>query len=345
MAGIRRDVIVVGGSAGALDGVLDFASKLPADLPAAVFIVIHTSPQYDSILPDLIRRDSRLPAAHAVDREPIKRGRIYVAPPDFHLLVKPGFVQLSHGPYENRFRPAIDPLFRSAAVAYDQRVVGVILSGGLDDGTHGSMLVKRHCGMVIVQNPEVALIPSMPLSVLRNVEVDHILPANEIAGVVVKLAGDPVPGEDPHMSTDKVEAYDVVEGRSDALRTSETLGPPSVFACPECGGTLWEYKDDHFIRYRCHVGHGYTAETLRVGQRIDVEESIWQAIRGLEESGALSRHLAHEFRGSNQVNMSVSYEISAQKAMSQADRLREVLLDIRENSYQPGATDPQPPPA
>jgi two-component system chemotaxis response regulator CheB len=323
-----------------LKALLRLVASLPSRLSAAVFVVIHVSARHGSTLPQLIRRDCRLPAVHAVDYEVIRRGRIYVARPDFHLLLKSGYMRVVQGPKENRFRPAIDPLFRTAAAEYGERVVGVILSGLLDDGTHGAMLIKRSNGVVIVQHPDEAEAPSMPLSVLRYVKVDYSLPAAKIASVIAQLAGQLRGGDSPVMMSSKAETYDVVEGATDALRHVETLGPPSFFVCPECGGALWEFKEDQFIRYRCHVGHGFTAELLRDGQMNNVEGSIWQAIQRLEEKAALCRHFANESRRAQRESAMTEYYAAALKSMLQADRLREIWRDVRQTGSIPRRRDP-----
>ena len=188
----RHDIIVIGASAGGIWSLTQLVQHLPVDFPAPVFIVIHTSPQYPSCLPDILQASGKLPAVHAVDSTAIEPGRIYVAPPDRHLLVKPEYMRVVLGPKENRFRPAIDPLFRTAASAYGKRVVGVVLSGALDDGTAGLIEIKEQGGVAIVQDPKEALFPYMPESAIKHTEVDHILPVTDIARVLVDLSGEPV---------------------------------------------------------------------------------------------------------------------------------------------------------
>lgn len=188
----RNDIVVIGASAGGLEGLVQLVDGLPADLPAAIFVVVHLSAKYPSWLPHILQKCGNLPAVHAVDGAPIEFGRIYVAPPDRHLLVKPEYMRVILGPKENRFRPAIDPLFRTAAVAYGKRVVGIVLSGALNDGTAGLFEIKEQGGVAIVQEPLEALFPSMPQSAIQHVAVDHILPVADIARVLVDLAYEPV---------------------------------------------------------------------------------------------------------------------------------------------------------
>ena len=187
-----HDIVVIGASAGGVWTLQQLVQGFPAHLPAAIFIVVHTSPRYPSFLPHILQKSGKLPAVHAVDGAEIEPGCLYVAPPDRHLLVKAEHMRVVLGPKENRFRPAIDPLFRTAALAYGKRVVGVVLSGALDDGTAGLVEIKEQGGVAIAQDPQEAFFPSMPESAIRHVGVDHILPIADIARVLVNLAAQPV---------------------------------------------------------------------------------------------------------------------------------------------------------
>lgn len=190
---LRHDIIVIGGSAGAIAALIQLVQGFPGDLPAAVFIVVHTSPKFPSLLPQILQRSGSLPAIHPEDGAPIELGRIYVAPPDHHLLVKRDYIRVVFGPKENRFRPAIDPLFRTAAQAYGERVVGIVLSGLLHDGTAGLIEIKERGGMAIVQDPREAAVPCMPQSAIKHVAVDHILSSADMAHVLFELSHEPVP--------------------------------------------------------------------------------------------------------------------------------------------------------
>src|SRR5688572_11570392 len=187
-----HDIIVIGGSAGAVEALTRLVAGLPADLPAAVFIAIHTTPTTPSLLPKILSRAGPLPAAHPRDGDGIERGRIYIPPPDHHLLLDEDRVRIVRGPKENGHRPALDPMFRTAAVRYGRRVVGVVITGMLDDGTAGLLAIKQRGGIAVVQNPNEALFPGMPLSAIQNVDVDHVLHLNEIPPLLARLAGEPV---------------------------------------------------------------------------------------------------------------------------------------------------------
>lgn len=325
MPNAGQDVIVVGASAGGVEALLKLVAGLPADLPAAVFVVVHTAPDNPGILPKILARAGKLPVVMPEDLTVIERGRIYVARPDHHLLVKPGYLRTPRGPQENSFRPAVDPLFRTAALAYGPRVVGVILSGGMDDGTHGLSLIKQHGGIAIAQDPEDALVNSMPLSAIRNVEVDYILPVAEIPEVLARLACAVPQKESQTMMSNARVDRDVAEGVTDALRGPRPDGERSVYTCPECGGVLWEVDDGKLLRFRCHVGHGYTAESLLADQAMHLEGSFWAGLRALEENADLRRRIAKRLRNHNFAALADQYDRQAEEAEKQANAIRGLL--------------------
>jgi two-component system chemotaxis response regulator CheB len=240
----RKDIIVIGASSGGIDALKELFAALPRDLKASVFIALHVAPYSLGILPEILERAGSMPASNATDMEQIEPGHIYVAPPDFHLLVEPsGYVRVTRGPRENRFRPAIDPLFRSAAHAFGPRVVGVILTGWLDDGMAGLWAVKERGGTAIVQHPDDSYAPAMPLNAIKHVEVDHILPLKEIAPLLVRLTEAPVDEEGGRAVSKEME-IEVKIAREDNALDSGILkwGEPSFYACPECHGVLLTFE-------------------------------------------------------------------------------------------------------
>jgi len=291
--------------------------------------VLHISPTGPSLLPDILTRVGRLPAHHPLGGEEIVPGKIYVAPPDHHLLIKPGRVVVSRGPRENNARPAVDPLFRTAARSYGPWVVGIILSGGLDDGTLGLMDVKAYSGITIVQNPDEAMFPSMPNSAIENVQVDRVASLDEIGPLLARLAREPVPEEQgaAFMARNQTNDPDVAEVGSDDLKTGNITGPPSKFTCPECGGALWEIQNGKLLRYRCHIGHGYTAETLMVAQGEKLEDALWSALRALEEIAGMRRRMANRARSGGWDIMARNYAEQAALAETRAGVVRSVLVD------------------
>ena len=354
-----RDAIVIGASAGGVEAVLALAKELPADLPAAVFVVIHTSPAAPGLLPELIARAGPLPAEHAADGVLARPGRIYVAPPDHHLLVEPdaaaglGRMRVVRGPKENNFRPAIDPLFRSAARTYGPRAIGAILSGYLDDGTLGLMLLKRRGGVAVAQDPQTAACPDMPRSAVRNVNCDYVVPLGDMPRLFARLAAEmppplrpppPLPPPPPPplppiltrgglvVTADFRSASEegpMPTSPNPIERKQAADGAPSALTCPECGGALWEQRIEGVTRYSCHVGHGYTGETLEDQYVRDVEAALWTAMRHMVETAELHRRLAHRMRESGPAERAGDYEARARETERRAEVLRDLLVNDR----------------
>lgn len=331
-----HDIIVVGASAGGVEALSTLMSQLPAELLASVFIVLHIPPQTPSLLPLILDRTSPLPVSQAINGEKIEYGRVYVAPPDNHLLVERGFVRVLRGPKENRYRPAVDPLFRSAAVAYGPRVVGVVLTGALDDGTVGMRAVKQRGGVGVVQDPREALYSGMPRSAMENANIDYILPLAEIAPLLVRLANEPADEEGRYPVPEdlklevKIAEQDI--GAEDLIKSVNQLGKISAFTCPDCHGALWELRDGELVRFRCHVGHAFSADSLEAEQSEALEGALWSALRALEEKMALSRKMANRARERNNLLAANSFEMKARVAEQHAEMLRNILLNGRENA-------------
>jgi two-component system chemotaxis response regulator CheB len=324
MAG--QDIIVVGASAGGLQALQNLLRSIPAGFPAAFVVVLHTSPTSSGILPQILTRACPLPARHALDGEPIVRGRVYVGPPDHHLLISGNSLRLTQGPRENGFRPAVDPLFRTAAQSHGRRVIGLILSGGLDDGTQGLFEIKQQGGIAIVQDPEEAAFPSMPASAVQNVQVDHVVKVAEMAAILTSYVGPSPRKGDRAMAKAKRAAHDIAERGTAAMRDNLRPGPPSRFTCPECGGALWEIKEGKLVRYRCHVGHGYTADGLVAAQEGSVEAALWTALRALEEKAELRRQMADRAARKKITAAADQYRKLALEAEARAGVIREVLM-------------------
>ena len=322
-------IIVIGASAGGVEALSRVVSSLPANLPAAVFVVLHISSTGPSMLPEILTRAGNLPAHQPADGEPIVPGRIYVPLPDHHLLINPGHVKISRGPRENNARPAVDPLFRAAARSYGPFVVGVILSGGLDDGTLGLMDVKAYGGVTIVQDPEEAMFPGMPTSAIENVQVDRVAKLDEIGPLLTRLSRETVPAEQgaAFMTRKNGKGHDIAEIGTDDLKTHNMTGPPSRFTCPECGGALWELQNSKLLRYRCHIGHGYTAETLMAAQSEKLEDALWGALRALEETAGMRRRMADRARRCGWEIMARRYDEQAEFSEIRAGVVRSVLVD------------------
>lgn len=281
---IARDLIVIGTSAGGVEALQVVARGLPRDLQAAVLIVIHLSAESPYLLPEILRKVSPLEIANVSDGVRIESGKVYVAPPDCHLLVKANTLKLSKGPKENRSRPAIDPLFRTAAAAYGPRVIGVILTGMLDDGSAGLSAVKECGGTTVVQDPADALYPSMPQSALRYVGADYTVLLAGLAPLLTRLVQEPTNALEnvPRSKLNQIESR-FSEMSTIDRHEMDAIGSQAGVSCPECHGPMWKIKDGKLQRYRCHVGHAYTAQTMAEGQIEAQEAHLWQALRLMKE--------------------------------------------------------------
>jgi len=306
MAG--RDIIVMGASAGGISALQTILSGLPWDLRASIFIVLHSTEDSPGFLPEILNRKSKLPVLYSVHDAPVLPGRVYIARPGVsHMVLERGRVRLVPGPRENRHRPSVDALFRSAAVAYGSRVVGVVLTGNLDDGSLGLAEIKQRGGMAIVQDPSDAQAPSMPMSALENVDVDFTLAAPEIGAKLVEVVSEtPQPG--------------VIEIPSQAF---EATGQP--YSCPECDGVLEEVEEGGMVRFRCRVGHVYSPESLHADMNVSVERALWTAIRVLEEHADFSARLAARFVRKERQSLADRFREKSEVSMADASVLRNLL--------------------
>lgn len=319
---MARDIVVIGASAGGIEALTGLVRQLPADLGASIFVVLHLAPDQKSVLPRILSSAGKLPAKHARDGEPIVADRIYVAQPDHHLLVHESHVRVVRGPRENGHRPAIDPLFRTAAYAFGPRVIGIVLSGALDDGTAGLVAIKSRGGLALVQDPNEAIVEMMPRSALENVDIDHVLPVSEMAALLPKLVGEQPSNAPARTALLEVEAALQLNGSTDGKLK---VGEPSAIACPSCGGVLNEVHEGDLLRFRCRVGHAYAPETLYQEQGLALESALWAALRALEEQASLGRRMAARARGLGQVKSAVRFDERAESSEQQARVVRETL--------------------
>ena len=332
-------IFVIGGSAGSIDALKIILAGLPPDFPAALLIVTHIG-SHESKLPQLLERVSALPVRHARQGEPILAGQVLLAPPDLHLGVVRNadrlFAQLSRGPKENHSRPAIDPLFRSAAVACGADAVAVVLSGFLDDGTVGLQAVKARGGVAVVQDPAQAEAPDMPASAIRHGAVDFVLGVEAIAPLLVKLANGAV--RTPHAGTERIAPElpewiaieDRVFNKGAGMEELDKIGTRVALTCPECGGAIWQIHDAQPLRYRCHTGHAFTANVLATLQRSELEEALWSAVRALHEQEQLFRQLHRAAQGRragapDAAGLPGEYLAKAEQAAGHAQLLRDLI--------------------
>lgn len=334
-----HDIVVIGASAGGVEALSLLARELPADLPSAIFVALHIPAHSPSLLPQILNRHGRLPASHPADGEAIRPGRIYIAPPDHHLLLEPDRIRLIRGPRENGHRPAVDPMFRSAALAYGPRVVGVVLTGTLDDGTAGLAAIRQRGGVTVVQDPAEAQYSGMPMSALESLPVDYTLPLAGIAGLLTRLGQDPIdepegtPLPDNFEAETRTAAFDLA-----AIEDDDRPGQPSGFACPDCGGTLWELHDGELVRFRCRVGHAWSANGLVAEQSNGVETALWTALRALEERAALCSRVAERMSTRGLQGSASRFLELASDSRHRAAILRQVLVTDPSRTEEPGAS-------
>jgi two-component system chemotaxis response regulator CheB len=279
-----------------------------------------------SVLDAILGRSGELPVTAAVDGERLERGHAYVAPPNFHLLVRGDHVHLSPGPRENGHRPAIDPLFRSAARAYGPRAVGVVLTGTLDDGTDGLRVIKEHGGATVVQDPGDAAYPDMPQSAIDYVKPDHVVPLDRMGDVLYELVDTPLPSPEGTAITDPSEQEaDLVEVEYEPHLAS---GDASLLTCPDCGGVLMEREQGSLIRFACQVGHAYSPESLVDKQGNSLESALWQAQRTLEERASLLKRMGTRAGRRGDMNTSGRFLRRAEGASRHADEIRETIVRL-----------------
>lgn len=329
--GKPRGVVAVGASAGGVEALSQFAAGLPEDCPYAIAVVLHLPPGAPSVLARILDRSGPLPAVRAGPNTPLEAGRVYVCAPDRHLLVHDQRVLLTNGPSENGHRPAINALFRSAALAYGPRTIGVLLSGVLDDGVLGLAAIRARGGTTIAQHPDEALYPAMPLNALRAGVVEYEARAAEMGSILAKLADREI--DDYELINDPLMQLENRIAMGKQLPTSvdtEDLGPPSGYVCPDCNGSLQALSDSNF---RCHVGHAWTSEALLQARDEEVEDALWVALRSLQEKARLARRLADREEQGARFRRYTALAEEAEHAMK-------VLSDrLSERSPDPGERD------
>jgi two-component system, chemotaxis family, protein-glutamate methylesterase/glutaminase len=325
---LSRDIIVIGGSAGTIAALQRIFADLPPDLPATVFVVVHIG-QQNSYLANALDRCGSLRVVNAEDGMPVERGSIYLAPPDHHLLLLEDTIRLGHGPRENMCRPAVDPLFRSAAVAYGPRVIGAVLTGTLNDGAAGIAAVKQCGGVTVVQNPSDAQAASMPLGALRATDVDYRAPAAELGRLLDRLAreeaGPPMPIP-PELGLE----VDIALGRAVDTPILRKIGDPVALTCPTCGGVLSEVRQNPPLRYRCQVGHAFTAEILEQEQLDPVDDALRMALRIIEERVTLADRMAEDAHAAGRHKSATLFEERSKELRSYTKTIRQAVLHFKE---------------
>ena len=316
-----HDIIVLGASAGGVKALKEFAASLPKDFSGSVFVVLHIPAHTESNLPEILSRSGPLEAVHPTSGEAIERGKIYVARSDHHLLLEEDTVVVKRGPKENRFRPSIDALFRSAAYIYKQRVIGIILSGVLDDGVSGLWTVKQLGGVTIVQKPEDAEQPQLPINALEYVEADYTVKASDMGPILTGLVKKPVP-EGLSLTKKELKRLSmeiVIATRDNAFEMGiMEMGELTPFTCPECHGALVRLVEGNILRFRCHTGHAYTASALLAELTESVEDLLWQSMRGMEEVNMLTQSIGDQYEKLDNTDAAALFHAKAKEGAKRA---------------------------
>lgn len=321
------NVFTIASSAGGLEALTEIASRLPADFPGSIFITQHTSPlNRRCYLTDILDNRSKLKVHTACDNGSFSPSTIYVAPPDRHLLIRDNYTELTYGPRENHTRPAADPMFRSAAVSHGGQAVGIVLTGYLDDGSSGLIAIKACGGKAIVQDPDDASVPDMPLNAISYVSPDYIQPVAEIAETMCRLANANAGVSIPPSEEVLLELEYARSFKSD-IAAEERLGELSPYMCPDCDGQMWRSKVDPVPRFRCHVGHAHTLRSLGAAQTEVIEKSAWSTFRLLQEQVRTFRQMAEHEREFGRFDMAKDYDRRAALAERRSTSIRDSFED------------------
>lgn len=302
-----RDVIGIGASLGGVEAIRHLLKELPPDLAATIFIVLHVGTSGRNLLADIFNKESALPVAMARDGEAVQRGQVYVAPTNKHLLVIDNVVRLGHGPRENMARPAIDPLFRSLGACYGPRTIGVVLTGMLNDGASGLADLKRCGGLTVVQNPADAIASEMPTRALETVTVDYRAPLSDLPDLLVRLSRDAA-GTATDVPSDIQTEVAIALGRDVGPDATAEIADLTPLTCPDCGGVLSQVKREPPLRFRCQVGHAYTAEALSAASTQNTTSAIRVALRVLQERVVLAQKMADDARRTGRLAAAASYD-------------------------------------
>jgi two-component system chemotaxis response regulator CheB len=325
----RHEIVAVGTSAGGVEALIRLVAGLPPGFPAALFVVCHIPAGAYSRLPEILSAHGALLARRAQDGEPIHYGHVYVAPPDYHLLLEPGVVRLTRGPRENHNRPAIDPLFRSAARAYGERVIGVVLTGSLSDGAAGLLAIRNAGGTAIIQDPAEALVAAMPQAARIIAGADHVLPLAQIPELLVQLVQEPIALEGVPAVADRdplEELPERVDHDMAAQQEGARRGQVSCFTCPECGGVLWQVDEAEPLRFRCHTGHAFYGVSLLSEQSEALEAALWTAVRIFKEKMVLARQMAAQERARDNSEAASRFEDDANLSEHYSELIEQHIL-------------------
>lgn len=326
-------VVVVGASMGGVPALRRLVEGLMPDFPAPILVVLHIG-DFPSILPDILGNRALLPVQHGRDGEKLAPGRIYIAPPDHHMIVEGDAVRLNRGPKEHHSRPAIDPLFLSAALTFGPGAIGVVLTGMLDDGTAGLQAIKEGGGIAVVQDPDEAEVPSMPLSALRHVDVDHCVALGAMGELLLSLVRGPAAAPANVPAPVRVHEMDLIFAKGDPMEHLKALGSPSTYGCPDCNGTLWQIDGSSPVRYRCHTGHGFSIRSLMSALSATTDVALWAAVRAVQEESMLLNEMAATKRAEGDGENALRLERAAEIVEQRVAALRNIVETVPTGSIE-----------
>lgn len=322
-----RDIIVIGASSGGLEALMRLIPQIPRDLRASIFLVMHLPVSPPSLLHSILQPKTSWPVLPAVDGGALRHGVITAAVNDRHLLFDGERVRLSKGPRENRSRPSIDATLRSAAAQFGPRVIGVVLTGNLDDGTAGLWAVKDRGGVSIAQSPAEAEFPSMPRNAVAHASVDHVVDLAELPELLERLTQEEVTPLPHSTATATLTIENRIAGGENALNVGVLgLGSPSMNTCPHCHGTLMEVNDNGPLRFRCHTGHAFSPEALLVDLDRTIDDGLWSVLRSIDEREMLLDQLIQSARLSGQDGVAQEYARQAEDARMRGDEIRALVM-------------------
>lgn len=319
-----RDIVVIGASAGGVDAIVGLLQSLPEGLAAAILVVLHIPSHTPSQLDEVLEQKTPFSAVVAKDGDVLERGRVYVASADRHLMVTSDGIRVTRGPKESRARPSIDVLFRSAAVAYGPRVIGVVLSGALDDGTAGLWAIRDHGGVALAQCPDEAQVASMPQSAIEHVQIDTVGPVKELASRIAALVNESAAEPEVSPSDQRHQVENTIALEGNGLQAGVmNIGDVSKYTCPDCHGVLVQIEEGSIVRFRCHTGHAFSIQSLIVEVNDAIDDGLWATIRAIEERIMLLRQVAT-------LSRSTGHEVEAHQCSAQADDAERRLKPLRD---------------
>ncbi|MBO0733688.1 MAG: chemotaxis protein CheB [Methylocapsa sp.] len=332
---LNRNILAIGASAGGVEALRFLAKGFSRDFPASVLITIHLTSRFESTLDKILSQAGPLPAVFAKDGEALQKSRIYIAPPQRHLIIESERLLLGNGPRENSARPAIDPMFRSAGLCCGFRSIGVVLTGSLGDGASGLFTLKQCGGITIVQDPDDARHSEMPLTALSRSKPDHVVRLAELPALLASLVRLPAgpPAKAPEATGYEVDiAKNGAQSKSamNDFRDLDKIGRRSVLACPDCGGVMWEFIDGDVVRYRCHTGHAYTAEVMTLALDENLRRALASALRALDERVALAQSLQHQAIERGRMMLAEIWGRRAEEHLKEAEVIRSSMRRVDE---------------